>query len=167
MRLFAFFIYIFAFFTGVLLIDSFSGVGNSAFARDIIMGEDGVPDVSDAERARRSLPEANGIADMLCRGISLAQSDITKIIVAIILVVMGYGAYLGKTGIGLLVSFAIGAVIMFSVVNVFILLSPYTDVKEGCDCKQLILIRVEPNGDRLLMRTNLNKDCTPISKVSN
>lgn len=94
----------------------------------------------------RTISETNAMAGTLCVLMQFLTSDITKAVLAFVLVIMGFGAYMGKLNIGLIVSYVIGVGLMFAVPIVFNLMAPYSNVGAGCKCKRFVVVGYNATG---------------------
>ncbi|MDA7845221.1 TrbC/VirB2 family protein [Rickettsiales bacterium] len=116
-----------------------------------------------SEIRTRRIVEDNGIADFLCKIVSLMRSDVAKVMVAFSLFSMGIGTFFGKLTIGWFFSFALGCAVFFGSVNVLSLFAPYSDIGDGCNCSSTMIVGSREDGSGYIrMKTYLNKDCSHV-----
>ena len=113
-----------------------------------------------ADLNKRQIFERNDMAGIMCKMMTLLTSDITKAVLAFVLVVMGFGAYLGKINIGLIVSFVIGTGLLFMIPLILTLLAPYSDIGAGCNCKRYVIVAYDVQMGYIYGDLLLNSDCT-------
>jgi type IV secretory pathway VirB2 component (pilin) len=113
-----------------------------------------------ADLQKRQIFEKNDMAGIMCKMMTLLTSDITKAVLAFVLVVMGFGAYLGKINLGLIVSFVIGTGLLFMIPLILGLLAPYSDVGAGCNCKRYFVAAYDVQLGYIYGDLLLNSDCS-------
>ena len=96
----------------------------------------------------------------------IVTSDITKAVLAFVLVVMGFGAYLGKINLGLIVSFVIGTGLLFMIPLIMELLAPYSDIGAGCNCKRYVIVAYDVQLGYIYGDLLLNSDCSVCPNMS-
>jgi hypothetical protein len=113
--------------------------------------------------SKRQVFERNDMSGIMCKMMTLLTSDITKAVLAFVLVVMGFGAYLGKINLGLIVSFVIGTGLLFIIPLILNLLAPYSDIGAGCNCKRYVIVGYDVQIGYIYGDLLLNSDCSVCS----
>jgi type IV secretory pathway VirB2 component (pilin) len=116
--------------------------------------------ITSEDLQRKRLIETNGMAGVICKAVTLVQSDIGKIGILMSIFAMGIAAYSGKVTVQQLISFVIGAGIFFGSFSILSLISPFSDVGEACGCKQNIAYGRNAKGGYARIDLKLNPDCT-------
>ncbi len=130
------------------------------FGNSMNLSEGRVLSLEATDINKRQVFERNEMAGIMCKMMTLLTSDITKAVLAFVLVVMGFGAYLGKINLGLIVSFVIGTGLLFMVPTILTLLAPYSDIGAGCNCKRYVIVAYDVKMGYIYGDLLLNSDCS-------
>ena len=151
-------VFLFFFFVSISDISYFS---NKAYSKDRIES------ITLGEVRRRRMVEDNGVADMLCKLVSLMHSDISRALLAFSLFAAGMGAFFGKLTMAWFFSFAIGAAVFFGSISMLSFFAPYSDVAMGCKCKRFLTIGQKPDSSGYIkVRSKLREDCSRLDNPS-
>ena len=130
------------------------------FGNSMNLSDERVLTLEASDLTKRQIFERNEMAGRMCKMMTLLTSDITKAVLAFVLVVMGFGAYLGKINLGLIVSFVIGTGLLFMVPTILTLLAPYSDIGAGCNCKRYVIVAYDVKMGYIYGDLLLNSDCS-------
>lgn len=132
-------------------------VTNASIANaDIIKG------TSAEHRKQMELYEKNGVADTICMFIKFITSGIARAGALFIVAILAFAAFTGKLNVSMAIAFALGVGGFFAAPSILNLAAPNSDIKRGCNCKEVMLIGYDADTDqRIYANTGLNPDCTP------
>lgn len=114
------------------------------------------------------LSEKSGFSDSYCVVVSMMQGPISKVFVALVLVMTGIGGYIGRLQLGTIVAIVVGTLIIFTGTNMIDILLPRFGLSTGCKCKRYVIYGrgdLNPNtGDYkyIAVDTALNDNCSCI-----